>query len=85
MDEPFAGLDLFLTEELEELIVRLKKTLGMGILYVTHSPRDALRIADRVALMREGRIVRTDTREGIMRHPKSGFVCRMLGIREMKS
>ncbi len=82
MDEPFASLDLFLTEELEELIVRLKKNIGMGILYVTHSPRGALPVADRVALMREGHIVRTDTGEGIMRHPGSDFAHRMLGIRE---
>lgn len=85
MDEPFSSLDIFLKEELEELIAGFKKTLGTGIIYVTHNIADALPIADSVALMREGRIVRADSVERIMQHPGSGFARRMLGSREAES
>jgi iron(III) transport system ATP-binding protein len=57
MDEPFSGLDKRLRDEVRDEALGLLKSEGAGVLLVTHEPEEAMRMADRIALMRAGRIV----------------------------
>ncbi|MEW6571865.1 MAG: ABC transporter ATP-binding protein [Nitrospirota bacterium] len=81
MDEPFSNLDSFLKEELQELIIRLKNSFQMGILYVTHNVEEAFALANRVAIMNMGRLEQIDNKNGILNNPKNEFVRRLLKIR----
>lgn len=57
MDEPFSNLDPLLKEEMIALLRRLRETLGTTVLYVTHNLDEALALADRILMMKAGRIV----------------------------
>ncbi|MEO1723425.1 MAG: ABC transporter ATP-binding protein [Pseudomonadota bacterium] len=57
MDEPFSGLDTRLRDEVREETLEALREAGTAVLLVTHEPDEAMRMADRIALMREGRIV----------------------------
>lgn len=66
MDEPFSHLDLFLLEELQQLIEQLHERLHAGLIYVTHQAREGLAMADRVALMNGGALIGVKNREELM-------------------
>ena len=57
MDEPFSGLDDRLRDEIRDETLALLKAEGTAVLLVTHEPAEAMRMADEIALMRDGRIV----------------------------
>jgi molybdate transport system ATP-binding protein len=56
LDEPFNNLDVILKQEMIDLLLALKKKMGMGILYVTHHLDEVLNLADRVIAMRQGQL-----------------------------
>ena len=62
-DEPSAGLDPIVAAGLDELILFLKHTFGMTIVVVTHELESAFRIADRVAMLHQGRLIAVGTKE----------------------
>ena len=62
-DEPSAGLDPIVAAELDELILFLKRALGMTILVVTHDLESAFHIADRMAMLNQGHLIAVDTTE----------------------
>ena len=62
-DEPSAGLDPIVSAGLDELILFLKRSFGITILVVTHELDSAFRIADRIAMLHQGRLIAVDTRE----------------------
>jgi phospholipid/cholesterol/gamma-HCH transport system ATP-binding protein len=62
-DEPSAGLDPIVAAELDELILGLKHTFGMTIVVVTHEMASAFRIADRMAMLYQGKLVKVGTKE----------------------
>lgn len=74
MDEPFSALDPITRAQLQELIKRLHEQLGTTIVFVTHDINEALHLADRIAVVHEGRIVQLDTPGTIEAHPANGFV-----------
>jgi ABC-type Fe3+/spermidine/putrescine transport system ATPase subunit len=74
MDEPFSNLDSILRDELQALIAGLKNSHHLGIVYVTHQVEDALAVADRIAIMNEGRLVQIDQKQNIINNPKTEFV-----------
>ena len=57
MDEPFSGLDNRLRDDIRDQTLTILKEEGTGVLLVTHEPEEAMRMADEIALMRDGRIV----------------------------
>ncbi len=71
LDEPFASIDTVLRRRLREELRRLLKARDVAVVLVTHDPEEALAIADRVALMREGEIIETATPADLFRVPKT--------------
>ncbi len=76
MDEPFSNLDRRLRDVVRDETVALLNETGATAMVVTHDPEDAMRIADRVVLMRQGRIVQVGTAEELYSHPASLFAAR---------
>jgi iron(III) transport system ATP-binding protein len=76
MDEPFSNLDRRLKDAVREETVAVIRETGATSMIVTHDPEDAMRIADRIVLMRKGRIVQTGSGEELYMHPNSLFVAR---------
>jgi iron(III) transport system ATP-binding protein len=69
MDEPFSGLDSALRDDVRGATLKRLKEAGTAVVMVTHDPDEAMRVGDRVAIMRAGRIVQTGTPAEIYRHP----------------
>ena len=69
MDEPFSNLDRRLRDRVREETVTLLRELGATTLIVTHDPEEAMRISDRIALMRDGTIVQVGTGKDLYNHP----------------
>jgi phospholipid/cholesterol/gamma-HCH transport system ATP-binding protein len=68
-DEPSSGLDPIVAAGLDELILFLKETLGITILVVTHALESAFRIADRIAMLYQGRLIVVSTKEQFRTNP----------------
>jgi ABC-type Fe3+/spermidine/putrescine transport system ATPase subunit len=74
MDEPLGALDRTLRTEMEQELRRIQRDLRATILYVTHDQHEALALSDRIAVMRDGRIVGVGTPEELYRQPPGSFV-----------
>ena len=77
-DEPLTNLDVSLKRELLALVRGLLKERGVSALYVTHEPREAVYVGDRIAVMEEGRVVQTGTLDSLRANPVNAFVGRLL-------
>jgi iron(III) transport system ATP-binding protein len=77
MDEPFSGLDVQLRERLQEETLQLLRETRATCLIVTHAPAEAIRLGDRVAVMRRGRLVQAGKAEELYRNPADLFVARL--------
>jgi iron(III) transport system ATP-binding protein len=69
MDEPFSGLDQRLRDEVRDEALALLKEEGTAVLLVTHEPAEAMRMADRIALMRDGAVVQVGAPYHVYNHP----------------
>jgi multiple sugar transport system ATP-binding protein len=83
LDEPLSNLDTQLRADTRDEIRALHRSTGYPFLLVTHDQSDALSMADRVAVMIEGRIVQTGTPESVFRHPQSRAVATFIGHNRM--
>jgi multiple sugar transport system ATP-binding protein len=79
MDEPLSNLDAKLRVEMRAYIARLHQRLGTTTLYVTHDQTEAMTMADRVAVMREGRLEQVDEPQAIYERPANAFVAGFIG------
>lgn len=79
MDEPFSALDPISREQLQDELVNLQRNIHKTILFVTHDMDEALKIADRICIMKDGQIVQLDRPENILRHPANDFVRNFIG------
>ncbi|AHK79977.1 hypothetical protein M911_13375 [Ectothiorhodospira haloalkaliphila] len=79
MDEPLSALDARLREELKSEIGTLLKETGTTAVYVTHDQSEAFTLADRVALMYQGRIEQLDTPEALYARPSTRFAASFIG------
>jgi len=79
LDEPLSNLDAKLRIEMRDEIRRIHKETGVTFLYVTHDQKEALSMADRIALMNEGKIEQIGTPRDIYSLPKSKFAATFLG------
>ncbi|MFJ2177384.1 glycine betaine/L-proline ABC transporter ATP-binding protein [Streptomyces sp. NPDC087851] len=73
-DEPFSALDPLIRREMQEEVIRLHREEGRTMVFITHDLNEALRLGDRIALMRDGRIVQLGTPEEIVGHPADAYV-----------
>ena len=79
MDEPFGALDAITRENLQLEMLRIQKQVRKTTVFVTHDIDEALKLATRIAVMDQGRIIQHDTPENILRHPASDFVENLIG------
>ncbi|WP_181797421.1 glycine betaine/L-proline ABC transporter ATP-binding protein [Streptomyces sp. WELS2] len=74
MDESFSALDPLIRRDMQDQLLELQKTLKKTIVFITHDLNEAMRLGDRVAVMRDGRIVQTGTAEDILLRPANDYV-----------
>ena len=79
MDEPLGALDKRLREQLQIEIKRLHRELGITFVFVTHDQEEALAMSDRIALLREGRIVQVGTPDELYERPVELYAAEFLG------
>jgi iron(III) transport system ATP-binding protein len=79
LDEPLASLDAQLRRSMREEIRRICKSFGLTTIYVTHDQKEALAVADRVAVMQEGRLLQVGTPADVYRRPRSHAVASFIG------
>lgn len=74
MDEPFSALDPISRRDLQDLIIDLQKSYKITTVFVTHDMSEALRVADRICIMQEGKIVQIGKGKDIIENPANKFV-----------
>ncbi len=79
MDEPFAAVDPITRDALQDELARIQRATGKTIVFVTHDIDEALRLATRIAVMNEGRIVQLGAPVEILEHPANDFVSHFVG------
>jgi multiple sugar transport system ATP-binding protein len=79
MDEPLSNLDAKLREALRVELKHLQKTQGSTTLFVTHDQIEALTMADRIGVLREGRLIQVGTPDDIYDRPATTFVAQLVG------
>jgi spermidine/putrescine transport system ATP-binding protein len=79
LDEPLGALDLKLRKRLQIELAQIHKEVGTTFVFVTHDQEEAMAMADRIAVMNEGRIEQVGTPEEIYRRPASRFVADFIG------
>lgn len=85
MDEPFSALDPISREQLQDELIKLQEEIHKTIVFVTHDMDEALKIANRIAIMRNGEIIQLDTPDKILRHPKDDFVTDFIGEKRLNA
>ncbi|RZQ61574.1 ABC transporter ATP-binding protein [Amycolatopsis suaedae] len=83
MDEPLSNLDASLRVELRTEIKRLHQSLGLSTLYVTHDQEEALSLADRVVILRDGRVEQSGPPATVYSRPASPYVAAFMGYRNL--
>lgn len=85
MDEPLSNLDAKLRLDMRTEIRRLHQSLGLTTIYVTHDQEEALSLADRLVVMREGRVQQVGTPDELYESPTSWYVADFMGYRNILS
>lgn len=85
MDEPFSALDPLIRRQLQDEFLKLSQTLKKTTVFITHDLDEAVRIGDRIAIMRDGRVVQIGTAEDIVMNPADDYVADFVaGISRLK-
>jgi len=85
MDEPFSALDPLIRRQLQDEFIRLSKILKKTTIFITHDLDEAVRIGDRIAIMRDGKLVQVGTAEQIVMQPADDYVADFVaGISRLK-
>ncbi|MDS0297833.1 ABC transporter ATP-binding protein [Halogeometricum sp. S1BR25-6] len=79
MDEPFGALDPITREELQDEFIDIQREIETTIIFVTHDINEALKMGDRIAILREGQLVQYDTPTALLNEPKTKFVEEFVG------
>jgi glycine betaine/proline transport system ATP-binding protein len=78
MDEPFSGLDPLIRRELQDEMIHLQKVVHKTIFFVTHDLSEALRMGDRMAIMKKGEIVQVGSPDEVIANPADDYVARFV-------
>lgn len=85
MDEPFSALDPLIRRQLQDEFIRLSKILKKTTIFITHDLDEAVRIGDRIAIMRDGKMVQIGSAEEIVMQPEDDYVSDFVaGISRLK-
>jgi len=85
MDEPFSALDPLIRRQLQDEFIALSASMNKTTVFITHDLDEAVRIGDRIAIMRDGEVVQTGTPEEIVMHPADNYVTDFVaGISRLK-
>src|SRR5215475_8633222 len=85
MDEPFSALDPLIRRQLQDKFIELASRVRKTTVFITHDLDEAIRLGDRIAIMRDGRIVQTGTPSEIVRNPREEYVADFVkGISRLK-
>jgi osmoprotectant transport system ATP-binding protein len=79
MDEPFGAIDPINREVIQDEFMKLQSELKKTVVFVSHDIDEAVKMANRVAIFREGRLVQYDTPDNILAHPTDSFVADFVG------
>ncbi|MDU3087177.1 MAG: ABC transporter ATP-binding protein [Peptoniphilus harei] len=74
MDEPFSALDPISRGQLQDLVKKLHKDYKITTVFVTHDMREAIKLADRICLMRDGKVVQIGSPDDLVNNPANNFV-----------
>ncbi|MFI2753043.1 glycine betaine/L-proline ABC transporter ATP-binding protein [Cellulomonas sp. P22] len=78
MDEAFSALDPLIRREMQDQLLELQQSLGKTIVFITHDLNEAMYLGDRIAVMRDGRIVQIGTSEQILSDPANDYVAQFV-------
>ena len=85
MDEPFSALDPLIRRQLQDEFIKLAAVMKKTTVFITHDLDEAVRVGDRIAIMRDGRLVQTGTAEQIITNPADDYVAEFVaGISRLK-
>ncbi|MEI8199875.1 MAG: ABC transporter ATP-binding protein [Eubacteriales bacterium] len=79
MDEPFGALDTITRAKLQDEFLKIQEKIKKTIVFVTHDIDEAIKMGDRIAVLKEGRVVQVGTSMEILLHPADPFVSELLG------
>lgn len=79
MDEPFSALDPITRNQLQNEVFNIQQSLKKTVIFVTHDMDEALKLGDRICIMKDGQIIQFDTPEQILRNPANDFVKEFIG------
>lgn len=79
LDEPFSALDPLIRQDMQDELLRLQAMLQKTVVFITHDFDEAVRLATRIAIMRDASIVQIDTPEGLVLRPADDYVARFTG------
>ncbi len=79
MDEPFSAVDPITREQLQEELLRIQRDVRKTILFVTHDIDEAIRLADKICLLRDGAVVQYADPDTLLRQPANDFVAQFFG------
>lgn len=78
MDEAFSALDPLIRREMQDQLLELQRSLGKTIVFITHDLNEAMHLGDRIAVMRDGRVVQVGTSEQILSDPATDYVAQFV-------
>lgn len=85
MDEPFSALDPLIRRQLQDEFIKLSASMSKTTIFITHDLDEAVRVGDRIAIMRDGKVVQVGTAEDIVMHPADDYVTDFVaGISRLK-
>ena len=84
MDEPFSALDPITRETLQDELKKLQAELGITIVFVTHDIDEAVKLADIIVLMKDGKVIQSASPEEILSNPAGDFVRDFVGKKRLK-
>ena len=85
MDEPFSALDPLSRQQLQDLLKQLQEELNLTVLFVTHDMDEALKLADRIAVLQNGQLVQFASPTVIQNDPQTAFIAQFLKGREQNA
>jgi glycine betaine/proline transport system ATP-binding protein len=80
MDEAFSALDPLIRADMQDLLLDLRRTSHNTVVFVTHDLAEAVRLGDRIAVLRDGEVVQTGTPADILDHPADDYVARFVDV-----